>query len=257
MNLIEDANSKFNVCCLQQKRSAAKFHSVVGETTTCVSWNKHQLLGFSVKWSRCSKNYRSWPSTTVDSSFWFSWLFSTVKLFEGIGKEGDCNTCVRSKSILLVVVACFRGSWSKGLYHRHQSVARGRREIGNFANTEPQKQTKHHHQHPTGRSLRCLWEQPQRHKPNDHWQKFGGLSWSLGAPVSVLYYSYGKKHDNIKVCCINTCSHNWTYLWISSLSLYAWVLAGVYMSGVDTCVALLGIIVWCIEGESTRTWVWC
>ena len=49
----------------------------------------------------------------------YSWFFFTVKLYEGVGKKGNFIPFAGSKSILLVVVACLRSSWSKALHHWH------------------------------------------------------------------------------------------------------------------------------------------
>lgn len=113
-----------------------------------VAFNKQDLWGNST--GRCGRNHHlcfgkqastSWLQRKMKPLLWklqilavnycrrlfartfilvrYSWFFFTVKLYEGVGKKGNFIPFAGSKSILLVVVACLRSSWSKALHHRH------------------------------------------------------------------------------------------------------------------------------------------
>ena len=113
-----------------------------------VAFNKQDLWGNST--GRCGRNHHlcfgkqastSWLQRKMKPLLWklqilavnycrrlfartfilvrYSWFFFTVKLYEGVGKKGNFIPFAGSKSILLVVVACLRSSWSKALHHLH------------------------------------------------------------------------------------------------------------------------------------------
>ena len=70
----------------------------------------------------------------------YSWFFFIVKLYEGVGKKGNFIPFAGSKSILLVVVACLRSSWSKAQHHRHNRWPQAAAKTGMRASKYPSSQ---------------------------------------------------------------------------------------------------------------------